>query len=137
MVVMWSEAAAQPQVRKNVVLHGDVLRTMQSIHSTVQGWAVSVSVLAVMTCLCCFCLLLYLAANHTCAAKAELKRLQAAAEQHAAVMAAELAAAKAAEASARAEATKARSAHASCSCQLADAQQELAQVYSMQETHTQ
>lgn len=64
----------------------------------------------------------------TCAAKAELKRVQAAAEQHAAVMAAELAAARAAETAARADATKVRSAHASCSCQLAEAQQELVQV---------
>lgn len=61
-------------------------------------------------------------------AKAELKRVQAASEQHAAVMAAELAAARTAGVSGRAEASKARSAHASCSCQLAEAQQELAQV---------
>lgn len=63
------------------------------------------------------------------AAKAELKRVQAAAEQQTAVMAAELTAAQAAEASARSEASKARSAHAAASCQLAEAQQELAQVW--------
>jgi hypothetical protein len=61
-------------------------------------------------------------------AKAELKRVQAAYEQQASVMAAELAAARTAEASARAEASRARSAHTSCSCHLAEAQQELAQV---------
>lgn len=62
------------------------------------------------------------------AAKAELKRVQAAAEQQRAVMAAELAAAQTAEAAARAEASKARAAHASCSCQLQEAQQEVLQV---------
>jgi hypothetical protein len=64
------------------------------------------------------------------AAKAELKRVQAAAEQQRAVMAAELTAAQTAEAAARADASKARAAHASCSCQLQEAQQEVAQVCS-------
>lgn len=61
------------------------------------------------------------------AAKAELRRVQAAAEQQAAVTDGELAAARTAEASARAEASRARAAHASCTCQLAEAHQELAQ----------
>lgn len=61
-------------------------------------------------------------------AKAELKRSQVAAEQHAAVLAAELAAAQSAEQLARSEASKARSAHASCSCQLAEAHKDLLEV---------
>lgn len=50
-------------------------------------------------------------------------------------MAAELAAAHAAETSARAEASKARSAHASCSCELAETQQELSQVCGVLPVH--
>lgn len=64
------------------------------------------------------------------AAKAELKRVQAAAEQQRAVMVAELSAAQTAAAAARAEASKARAAHASCCCQLQEAQQEVSQVCS-------